>query len=459
MHVEENKQIQSVTKRIFRDLNRIKGKVVNYSIIAFVGIFVYRVWNGVIPPGKTASDIMGEIAKITFLQVFGLMLLVLAGSAFISYMRYKREERVDTQKREQIIALMKKVESDYGSSIQSFYDPRCFSLGNRKIQAESHWMVTEKQEAFFQSKLEELNVFDSLDMDTLEKVEGQLLDIENTNIPYLKREFYDLLHDLNIDLDVLDVYRSMHKRLPYQLKSIREGYKEKMAVIGAGNRGEKRVNDELDQFDGFSRYMSNLRLEVNGQSIETDNVLFSTKGIFLFEVKNFSENGKYGLRITKDGQWQRVQSDGSASPMKMDVTAQHNRHVLFMEKMIREQWRQLYNEEAPFIKLNPLIVIANDKIMVENQTDLAIIRISQIYHHVQKSNEHLSQDTLSKLWNILETNKLPLKEYPVQDYSKDLAEYYKVMCQLEKLCEEMAEAFSYILVMAQSNMRITEKAV
>ena len=125
--------------------------------------------------------------------------------------------------------------------------------------------------------------------------------------------------------------------------------------------------------------------------------------------------------------------------------------------MIRDQWRQLYNEEAPFIKLNPLIVIANDKIMVENQTDLAIIRISQIYHHVQKSNEHLSQDTLSKLWNILETNKLPLKEYPVQDYSKDLAEYYKVMCQLEKLCEEMAEAFSYILVMAQSNMRITEK--
>ena len=61
MHVEENKQIQSVTKRIFRDLNRIKGKVVNYSIIAFVGIFVYRVWNGVIPPGKTASDIMGRL--------------------------------------------------------------------------------------------------------------------------------------------------------------------------------------------------------------------------------------------------------------------------------------------------------------------------------------------------------------------------------------------------------------
>ena len=148
-------------------------------------------------------------------------------------------------------------------------------------------MVTEKQEEFFQSKLKELNVFDSLNMDTLEKIEGQLLDFENTNIPYLKREFYNLLHDLNIDLDVLDVYRSMHNRLPYQLKSIREGYKEKMAVIGAGNRGEKRVNDELDQFDGFSRYMSNLRLEVNGQSIETDNVLFSTKGIFLFEVKTF----------------------------------------------------------------------------------------------------------------------------------------------------------------------------
>lgn len=459
MAVEENKRSQTVTKRIFRDLGRLFGKVGNYSIVAFVGIFVYRVWNGVKPSGKTVSDIMGEVAQETFFQVVGGMLLVLAGSVLISYMRYKREERDDTQKREQIIALMKKVESDYGPSIQSFYNTRCFSWLNRKVQAESHWMVTEKQEEFLQGKLKELNVFDSLNMDTLEKVEGQLLDIENTNIPYLKREFYDLLHDLGIDLDVLDAYRSMHKRLPYQLKSIREGYKEKLAVIGAGNRGEKRVNDELDQFDGFSRYMSNLRLEVNGQSIETDNVLFSTKGVFLFEVKNFSENGKYGLRITKDGQWQRVQSDGTATPMKMDVTAQHNRHVLFMEKMIREQWRQLYNEEAPFIKLNPLIVIANDKIMVENQTDLAIIRISQIYHHVQKSNERLSQDTLSKLWNILETNRLPLKEYPVQDYTKDLAEYYKVMCQLEKLCEEMAEAISYILVMAQSNMRITEKAV
>ncbi|HHK5533250.1 TPA: nuclease-related domain-containing protein [Bacillus mobilis] len=459
MHVEENKQIKSVTMRIFRDLNRIKGKVVNYSILAFIGIFVYRVWNGVIPPGKTASDIMGEIAKITFLQVFGVMLLVLTGSVFISYMRYKREERFDTQKREQIIALMKKVRLDYGSSIQALYNTKCFSWRNRTIQAESHWMVTERQEVFFQSKLKELDVFAALGTNALEKVESQLLDIENTNIPYLKREFYNLLNDLNIDIDVLDVYQGMHKRLPSQLKSIRESYKEKINIIGAGNRGEKRVNDELDQFDGFSRYMSNLRLEVNGQSIETDNVLFSTKGIFLFEVKNFSENGKYGLRITKDGQWQRVESDGSVMPMKSDVTAQHNRHVLLMEKMIREQWRQLYSEEAPFIKLSPLIVIANDRIMVENQTDLAIIRISQIYHHVQKSNEHLSQDTLSKLWNILETNKLPLKEYPVQDYSKDLAEYYKVMCQLEKLCEEMAEALSYILIMAQSNMRITEKAV
>ncbi|MGF9854958.1 hypothetical protein ABHN09_25915 [Bacillus paramobilis] len=217
MHVEENKQIKSVTMRIFRDLNRIKGKVVNYSIIAFIGIFLYRVWNGVIPPGKTASDIMGEIAKITFLQVFGVMLLVLTGSVFISYMRYKREERFDTQKREQIIALMKKVRLDYGSSIQALYNTRCFSWRNRKIQAESHWMVTERQEVFFQSKLKELDVFAALSTNALEKVESQLSDIENTNIPYLKREFYNLLNDLNIDIDVLDVYQGMHKRLPSQL--------------------------------------------------------------------------------------------------------------------------------------------------------------------------------------------------------------------------------------------------
>lgn len=101
----------------------------------------------------------------------------------------------------------------------------------------------------------------------------------------------------------------------------------------------------------YCSYLSNVRIEVDGQSVETDNIIFSPNGIFILEVKNFSESGSYSLKIAKDGQWQRVYAN-SVQPMK-DVTAQNNRHIFLKERLIREQWTLLYGEAAPKFNFVP----------------------------------------------------------------------------------------------------------
>ncbi|WP_336769713.1 nuclease-related domain-containing protein [Bacillus bombysepticus] len=446
MYGEEKEKIPSLTKRIFGDFHCIMRNIgLKVSILAFGGIVAYRVWHVTIPPGIETSDFVLEVVQTTFYQMLGLLLLCFILSAMWSNVKHKRETEIFEQKDKQRNDLLDAIVSRYAHAIEQVYKPAEFFTRRHLFGAEEKLLTTEEQESFFRQKLQELDQFPMPNQDVFDALEESIQKITNMSNPAIREGYSELEYRLNVDLDNLSVYREMHRQVYAHINRIKEDYKKNLNIIGSGNRGERRVNEELAMFDGFSKYMSNLRLEVNGQSIETDNVLFATKGIFLFEVKNFSENGKYSLRITKDGQWQRINSSGSVLPMDKDVTAQHNRHVLLMQKLIKEQWKLLYNEEAPVLDLKPIIVIANDKIMIENQTDLAIIRISQIYHHVQKSNDNLSQDTLSKLWNILETHKLPLKQYPVSDYASDFAHFGKILKDLEEFSIQMNRALKYYL--------------
>ena len=99
-------------------------------------------------------------------------------------------------------------------------------------------------------------------------------------------------------------------------------------IMGAGLTGEKNVNKELDMYKDMFVNIPNVRFEVDGQTVESDNILISKKGIFTVEVKNFSPKGNYGLHITKDGQWLKVLENGRTEPMK-DVASQMNRHIAY----------------------------------------------------------------------------------------------------------------------------------
>jgi ribosomal protein L27 len=95
-------------------------------------------------------------------------------------------------------------------------------------------------------------------------------------------------------------------------------------------------------------HLSNIRFEVDGQSVESDNIIICTRGIYTIEVKNYGSKGNYSIQITKDGQWIKVSPNGK-SEAKKDVTTQMNRHIAYKQNKVNSLWDGLHGKRtSPF---------------------------------------------------------------------------------------------------------------
>lgn len=238
----------------------------------------------------------------------------------------------------------------------------------------------------------------------------------------------------------LGLYQDFHSKAhPYLDKEAR--------IIGAGVKGEERVNEELHMYGKAWNVFSNVRFEVKGQSVESDNIIVSKKGIFTIEAKNYAPNGNYGIRVTRDGQWLKTFKNGETEPMN-NIASQSNRHVAYKQNLISEAWEKKHGE-AQFFHIQPLIVIANDTVTVENETNMPIIRISQIYHHVMNQPDVLTDEQVEHISQIIEENRLPAKKYPLDCYFPHIEEIH------ERLAKK-AYAIHTLDVMFQEYFRIVK---
>lgn len=253
-------------------------------------------------------------------------------------------------------------------------------------------------------------------------------------------------------IDKSSIAQKLHEAMLFQstYNDAVKGLEADEGIMGAGLGGEKRVNEELDMYDDIWINIPNVRFEVDGQTVESDNIIVSTKGIFTVEVKNYSPKGSYGLHITKDGQWLKVLSNGLAEPMK-DVASQMNRHIAYKQKLINSKWNEKFGRATKPFTLEPIFVIANDTVRIQNDSDLPIMRISNIYHQIMKYPDILTQEQVEQLAAIVHENTLPAKKYPLTLYAEGFKEAYSTLGEIEK---HIGSNVQYVL--EYSNVAIKE---
>lgn len=220
-------------------------------------------------------------------------------------------------------------------------------------------------------------------------------------------------------------------------KEAKEYAEKEVAIMGAGIQGERRTSEELDMHEGIWKHYANVRFEVNGKSVESDNIIVSTKGVFTIEVKNYSPYGHYDIHIKNDGQWLKIYSDGEVEPMA-DVTSQMNRHIALKNKKIRECYQEMYKDNIP-LTLLPIIVIGNDNVQVQNDTTLPIMRVSQIYHHIINKPDVLTLQEVERISAIIEENMLSPKTYEMKDYLSAVKESFSLMVERTKHFDQLIE--------------------
>lgn len=209
------------------------------------------------------------------------------------------------------------------------------------------------------------------------------------------------------ELNTLKELIKLSKMLVINYNKIYNEYKMDMIGISIGKQGEDLVNKNIEMYNHKLMNIRNTRFEIDGQSVETDNLILSKNGIFSLEVKNLGATGKYDIRVDKDGKWNKIEKN---KVLEMpNVTSQTYRHTALTEKLFIKELNKLgINKE---ITVHPLIVLANDKVLLDNQSDIKIIRTSNIYKEICNQNDNLSEELLQSLKQIILDNNLPAKSY------------------------------------------------
>ena len=91
-----------------------------------------------------------------------------------------------------------------------------------------------------------------------------------------------------------------------------------------------------------------------------------------------------------------------------DVASQMNRHIAYKQRLINQEYKKNYGKTSSF-GLHPIFVIANDKVRIENDSELPIMRISNIYHYMMKFPDILKDEQVIQIANIVRANSLPAK--------------------------------------------------
>lgn len=215
-----------------------------------------------------------------------------------------------------------------------------------------------------------------------------------------------------------EVYVPLLRFEPYR-NAANEWYEEfqkEYNIIKTGYEGERKVEAEIGQYEFQFNALTNIRLEVRGNSIENDLIVVSRYGVYVIEIKNYGSTGKYGLHIDKDGRWNKVIGN-KREPVSSPIE-QNERHALYLEEFLNKNLKRNM-DTSEYIKVKNIVVIANDEVDIENESDNTVIRYNNLTNFIRKADIYMSQEDVDSITEIIYKNALQTKKYPIRNF------YYK----------------------------------
>lgn len=210
--------------------------------------------------------------------------------------------------------------------------------------------------------------------------------------------------------------------------------------LAKGEHGEEYVDQTLELFHGKYKYAKNIKIsheDYKGKTSETDLYVMTTKGILVCEIKN-KGNENCQFKISRDGQWTKYDRNGKFVEVIESPFAQNTRHCIATEKLLKTYGFHDF-------KIIPVVIIANEKVRIDNDSDNSVIRISELYNFVEKLNypEKYSEEYQQQIVDLLYANHIEEENYfdlnVVEEHmhklTMDYVKYYLQMIHdMKNLC-------------------------
>lgn len=219
-----------------------------------------------------------------------------------------------------------------------------------------------------------------------------------------------------------------------RLKEWEESKDKFIYRITQGVSGEKEVVNALNSILRSGTVLENIRIEDSGTSAESDIIYVGPSGLYTLEIKNIGAAGNWNIKVSKDGQWQKVFQNGHREAMK-DIGSQLNHHITCQEQFLNKKLKERYGQETPYFKMKGAIVISNDAVIIDNESDLVIRRKSSLNRYLEDGTEELSELWQTRIVEIFKEFTLPGKRYEVMNYE---AVYENILIDLARdvyMCE------------------------
>jgi hypothetical protein len=220
----------------------------------------------------------------------------------------------------------------------------------------------------------------------------------------------------------------------YTKKELIKDVNSDYAILMTGHVGEERVETALKPYEGQIITIPNLRIEVEGNSVESDFVIVSPYGVYVLEVKNLGNKSQYGLHIAKDGRWTKTY--GGKKEVTKSPVEQNERHILYLEKYINQALGRGLDEH---IRLQGMVVIANDNVDIQNETDDVIIRYGNIMNTIRKRPIIMKEAEMKVVAETLKSAGLAAKRHTLSYCKNPFEEVYLQLFAGEKQFMEWAE--------------------
>ena len=392
-----------------------------------------------------------KIVKIHIVIKIAMVLISFLYITFLVGGKYKEYEK--QAKQEKVINRNKKIyRSDKKRIEQSLLNSTGFLKEFQYVENEKRIYVTNDEKHKYLKRLEEVLSSYNVTLSTLEELVIYFVDtiekVRESKEELERRIGVHIYQDHHVAEIVNEFYDKILKYYYYLVEKSHMYVGEYQSAY-LGLQGEERVSKELKLYDDILLTIPNTRFEVEGISVETDHFVLSPFGLFSIEVKNLGSSGKYSIIIEKDGRWLKKFPNGKTEIMENNITSQTYRHIALKQKLINGELKKRRKKDdlefEEYLQIYPMIVIANDIVEIENYSDVPVLRVSNIYHHISKHSKHLSKDILNQVKDIIHSNTLAPKRYPMEDMEDYIISLKKELDRMKKPYDEMMSISSELL--------------
>ena len=197
-----------------------------------------------------------------------------------------------------------------------------------------------------------------------------------------------------------------------------QGIVSNFGIVKTGVEGEKAVANRLSEFKQYEVINgANLPIvnpkdeaeEARG-SFECDNIVCTGNGIFVLEVKNYTSGA---LDITKDGLLvHRNKSGAVIEDERADAITQCEEHVALLSRLLNESLPLNGEFEDWNGYIQGVIVIPNEGLEINNESDYPVLRLSMLNHFLKKNGSCVDTGTVKEAAGIIKDNLQEPKRFP-----------------------------------------------